>query len=75
VVLLTALPLSRQLVDRQTLQGEVVQPDHKLLGYWDSDIQRGDYFTYEGNRYDIAFVTEKRDYEVTAEVVFRGQQG
>jgi hypothetical protein len=67
------IPQSRQLVDRQTVEGVVVQPDHILLGFWNADIQAGDWLVFEGSRYDIVFVHEKNDFETTSEVKFRGK--
>lgn len=67
------VPQNRQLEERQTLDGAVVRPDSVLIGYYDADIRRGDWFMNAmGKRYDVAWVNEKRDYEVRVELVYRG---
>jgi hypothetical protein len=63
---------SRQL-ERQTAEGVVVQPSHVLMGYWNANVLPGDYFLFDGYRYDIVFVHEKNDFETISEVVFRGK--
>ena len=64
----------RRLGDTQTGEGSAARPSYTLLGYFDADIQRGDYFFFGANRYDVDFVYEARDYQTKAEVMFRGQQ-
>lgn len=66
------IPANRQLQERQTLDGQVVQPDFSLVGLYDMDIQHGDWFLWSSRRYDVVYVSEKRDYETTAELVYRG---
>jgi len=66
------LPQNHQLKDRVTLDGQTVTPDYKVLGYYDADIQRGDWFLWRGNRYDVVYVYGNRDYETLAEVLYRG---
>jgi hypothetical protein len=66
------LPQNHQLQDRITIDGQTVTPDYKLLGYYNADIQRGDWFLWRGNRYDVVYVYGNRDYETLAEVLYRG---
>lgn len=57
---------------RQLLDGEEVQPQFVLIGPYDADIQRGDWFFINGKKYEVVFVHENTSYEVKAEVVYRG---
>lgn len=57
-------------VERETLDGRVVKPEYVLLALWDGEMERGDRFSLGGNRYEVAFVHEKRDYQVKGEVVY-----
>lgn len=67
------VPQNRQLEERQTVDGVVVRPDNVLIGYHNADIQRGDWFTNAtGHRFEVVYVHEKRDYEVRADLVYRG---
>lgn len=66
------IPLGDGAKERFTANGEEVRPSYKLLGRYDADMERGDEFTLNGNRYEIVFVTENRQYEVKGEVAYRG---
>lgn len=57
-------------VERETLDGRIVKPEYVLLALWDGEMERGDRFSLGGNRYEVAFVHEKRDYQVKGEVVY-----
>lgn len=68
-----AIPQNHQLEERQTTDGVMVRPDSVLIGHWDANIVRGDWFVdVEGNRFDVVYVGEKRDYETRAELTYRG---
>lgn len=66
------LSQNTQLEERLTLDGQMVRPDYKLVGYSDANVQRGDWFTWKGQRYDVVYVYGNRDYETLVEVVYRG---
>ena len=69
---LKLIPQNRHVDARQVAEGAVALPSYVLMGYWDADVQAGDYFVYLGQRYDVTLVHPKRDYETIAEVSFRG---
>lgn len=69
---LAVLAQNTQLEQRLTLDGQMVRPDYKLVGYFDANVQRGDWFSWRGNRYDVVYVYGNRDYETLVEVIFRG---
>lgn len=58
---------------RQTSDGEQVVPTYTLVGKHTADIQRWDEFTLNGSRYEVVFVYENRQYQVKAEVAYRGE--
>lgn len=58
---------------RTTADGVAVTPGYALLGEHTADIARGDEFTVNGRRYEVVFIGENRQYEVKAEVAYRGE--
>ena len=57
---------------RRTVDGQEVEPEYALMGKYDADVQRGDWFFIEGIKYEVVFVHPDRSYEVSAEVAYRG---
>lgn len=57
---------------RETADGQQVVPMYTLVGPHTADIDRWDEFTLHGNRYEVVFVYENRQYEVKAEVAYLG---
>lgn len=58
--------------ERQLLDGEAVAIDYVLLGEWDADVKRGDWFYLNGVKYEIVSTRPTSDYEIKAEVTNRG---
>lgn len=75
VQVLRLIPLGDRggATQRTTADGVVVTPGYALLGQHTADIARGDEFTVNGRRYEVVFIGENRQYEVKAEVVYRGE--
>jgi hypothetical protein len=62
-----------QLPERRSLDGQAIVPEFLLVGRWDADVRRGDWFFIDGIKYEVIFIHEPRNgYEVTAEVAYRG---
>lgn len=53
---------------RITADGRQVNPEFRLLGVYDADLQRGDRFDYNGATYEVVAIADKRDYQTKAEV-------
>lgn len=67
------IPLGRDgAQERFTANGEAVQPTYALLGEHTADVQRWDQFILDGARYEVVFIHENRQYELKAEVAYRG---
>lgn len=58
---------------RFTADGQQVSPDYVLMGTYDADVERWDIFFLDGREYEVVFVNQNRQYEVKAEVVYRGE--
>lgn len=58
--------------ERMTTDGEMVEPQYVLMGRWDADILRGDYFLLDGERYEVVYVNQNTQYERKGEVFYRG---
>lgn len=56
----------------QAADGSMVHPRYVLLGRYTADMQRGDKFTYQGNRYEVGDVEDKQ-YEVKGDVIYLGR--
>lgn len=75
-------PVTGRLIDipqgapvvRRQLDGEDVYVTQELVLPWDAVVERGDWFFVEGRKYEVVWVPEgvTREYEVKAQVVFRG---
>jgi hypothetical protein len=63
---------NRQLPQRRTVDGIEVQPEYTMVGMWDADINRGDWFYKDGIKYEVVFVDDDKSYQTTAEVIYRG---
>ena len=63
------IPSNRQLNEREKPDGEWVQPSHTLMMEWDSDLQRFDTFTDDGNEYLVLYVQEKHAYQKKGELI------
>jgi hypothetical protein len=70
---LRLIPLADGSDERFTADGKAVRPTYMLQGMFDADIERFDTFTHRGSRFEVVFVNENRQYQVKAEVVYRGQ--
>jgi len=66
------IPLGDMASERFTANGEAVTPTYALLGLHTADIQRWDQCTINGRRYEVVFVSENMQYEMKAEVAYRG---
>lgn len=57
-------------VERQTVEGEVVRPEYKIVAEWDADIAEGDITTINGRRVEVVFINDimENAYEKVAEV-------
>lgn len=58
--------------EAQLLDGEMVRVDWILLGRYDADLKRGDWFYKDGIKYEVVTVRSTGNYEVKAEVTNRG---
>lgn len=59
--------------ERRLEDGSVLKPSWTLLGEHTADMKRGDTFSLpDGTTGEIAYVQEKRTYQVKGEVVSRG---
>lgn len=59
--------------ERRLADGTVVKPSWTLLGEYTADMRRGDTFSLpDGTTGEIAYVQEKRTYQVKGEVATRG---
>lgn len=59
---------------RFTRDGQQVSPEYVLMGTECADMERWDTFTLAGRRYELVFVNQNRQYEVKAEVSYRGDE-
>lgn len=59
-------------VFRRTIDGEEVQPDFVLLGYYDADVKSGDWYMKDGAKHEVVYVRDDRRYQTWAEVKYRG---
>lgn len=57
-------------VERQNAAGEVVRPALKIVCMPDTDIERGDTFTWMGMNAEVVWLTALQ-YEITADVAVR----
>ena len=67
------IPLADGAQERFMPSGEAVTPVYALLGHYTADISRWDQVTIQGRRYEVVFINENQQYEVKAEVVYRGE--
>lgn len=58
--------------ERQLLDGQVVQVDYIMLCEWDADVERGDWFYKDGEKFEVVSVRTVGDYEKKAEITNRG---
>lgn len=58
---------------RTTADGQQVVPTYTLVGKHTADIERWDEFVLNGDRYEVVFVYENRQYQVKAEVAYLGR--
>lgn len=65
------IPGGRQLPERELPDGTLAQPTHVLMAEWDSDMQRWDTFTDDGQTYLLLYVHDKHAYQKKAEVLYR----
>ena len=66
-------PLQDAVQQRTTADGKQVLPQYMLMGEYNADIARGDTFTLSGRRYEVVFVLQNKQYQVKAEVYYRGE--
>lgn len=66
------IPRADGAPERFTADGEAVTPSYVLMAEHTADIQRWDEFTVAGRRYEVVFVNENQQYEIKAEVAYRG---
>lgn len=67
-----AMSLPQQGQIRRTVDAQEVQPEYALMGEYNADVKRGDWFFLEGIKYEVVFVHPDRTYQVFAEVAYRG---
>lgn len=66
------IPTTGQATERQTSDGRAVQPDFMLMAPFDAVVERWDRFVFNGNRFEVLHVQEKREYQTKSEVVLLG---
>jgi hypothetical protein len=66
-------PLQDAVQSRTTADGKQVLPQYMLMGEYNADLDRGDTFTVDGRRYEVVFVLQNKQYQVKAEVYYRGE--
>jgi hypothetical protein len=57
-------------VERRTVSGEVVKPELRVVGPYNFNVQMGDYFTWNGMRVEVVWITDF-GYQKIAEVAVR----
>lgn len=62
----------RQLPVRRTVDGLEISPEYIMTGAYDADVQPGDWFYRNGLKYEVVFVHLDRNFQTTAEVIYRG---
>lgn len=67
------LPLADGGDERFMADGQRVRPTYMLMGEHDADVERFDTLTLAEGRFEVVFVNANRQYEVKAEVAYRGQ--
>lgn len=63
-------PAPTTAVERRTIGGEMVKPTLSVVGEYDSDMRRGDTFTYQGLDMEIVWVNDM-GYEKVGEAAVR----
>lgn len=66
------IPLGDGAQERFNANGTEVRPTYKLLGNYDADMERWDEFVLNGERYEVVFISQNRQYEVKGEVFYHG---
>ena len=67
------IPLADGSEERFTADGQLVRPTYMLMGTHEADVERFDTVTLGSGRYEVVFVNVNRQYQVKAEVAYRGQ--
>lgn len=58
--------------ERELVDGQTVQVDYVVMGEYDFDVLRGDWFYKDGIKYEVVSFANTGHYEVKAEVTNRG---
>jgi hypothetical protein len=66
------IPLQDGQTERYDANGKQVFPQYMLMGMYDADMQRWDFFQLNGTRYQIVFIDENTQYQVKGEAVYLG---
>jgi len=69
---LRLIPLQDGSTERYDANGKQVFPQYMLMGPFDADLQRWDYFELNGDRYQIVFINRNRSYQTKGEVAYLG---
>jgi hypothetical protein len=64
------IALNRDVPRRISADGSEVQPSYRLLGRWNADVERGDFFVRDGVRYEVVWVEPDKLDATRAELVY-----
>lgn len=64
------IALNREVPRRISADGSEVQPTYRLLGRWNADVERGDYFHKDGVRYEVVWVEPDKSDATRADLVY-----
>jgi hypothetical protein len=67
------IPMRDGATPRITSDGEEVVPGYMLMCEHTADVQRWDEFSKDGRDYEVVFVNENQQYQMKAEVIYRGE--
>lgn len=68
------VPFKRRLtaITRDTPDGNIIHLEYVLIGHYDMDVQPGDYFEAEGDRFDVISIEPNRAYRTACNITYRG---
>ncbi len=71
---LRRIPFKRRLTDitRNTPDGDIHSLQYVLFGAHDANVQKGDFFEYEGKRYEVDSLEPNTSYRQTWNITYRG---
>lgn len=70
----TLIPFKRRMTEFMvnTELGDIPNLEYVLLGYYNTNIMRGDTFTYNGEQFEVDQVEFEKDIRVAAAIIYQG---